>query len=208
MKKLFLFSLSLMFILSVQSIAQDSDQTDPMMKAWMEYMTPGQTHEMLAQANGSWTAKSTMWMMPESEPMETEGTMTNEMILGGRYQKSTFTGNMMGMPFEGMSLLAFDNASKEFYSIWIDNMGTGMMMSKGKYDEGSKMVNMKGTYVDPMTGNEEPFRQTFQVVDENHHVMEMFMNMEGKEYTHRFYSSVKITAVERAVFGVAKPRRL
>jgi hypothetical protein len=108
--------------------------------------------------------------------------MTNEMILGGRYQKSTYTGNVMNMPMEGMSLLAYDNAAKEFYSIWIDNMGTGMMTSKGKYDEATKMVDMKGTYVDPMTGKEEPFRQTMQNIDDNHQVMEMFMFMEGKEY--------------------------
>ena len=169
-------------MLSISSVAQDEGVNQEQMKAWQEYMTPGPTHEMLAKANGSWKAKMTMWMMPDSEPMEAEGMMTNEMILGGRYQKSTYSGNMMGMPMEGMSLLAYDNASKEFYNIWIDNMGTGMMTSKGKYDEGSKMVDMKGTYVDPMTGKEEPFRQTMQIVDDNHHVMEMFMYMEGKEY--------------------------
>ena len=178
--KLFLSAIFCSMMLSVASFAQDASEDQ--MKAWQEYMTPSATHEMIAKANGTWTAKTTMWMMPDSKPMENEGTMTNEMILGGRYQKSTFKGDMMGMPFEGMSLLAYDNASKEFYSIWIDNMGTGMMMSKGKYDEGSKMVNMNGTFVDPMSGKEEPFRQTMQIVDDNHHVMEMFMNMDGKEY--------------------------
>jgi hypothetical protein len=176
--KLFLSMIFCFMMFSFISFAQDEEQ----MKAWQEYMTPGATHEMLAKSNGSWKATMTMWMMPDSEPMAAEGMMTNEMILGGRYQKSTYSGNIMNMPMEGMSLLAYDNAAKEFYNIWIDNMGTGMMMCKGKYEEGSNTVDMKGTYVDPMTGKEEPFRQTFQVVDDNHHVMEMFMYMEGKEF--------------------------
>jgi len=169
-------------MLSMLSFAQDDAAANDQMKAWQEYMTPSQTHEMLAKANGSWKTKLTMWMMPGAEPMESEGMMTNEMILGGRYQKSTFTGNMMGMPMEGMNLLAYDNASKEFYATWVDNMGTGMMTSKGKFNKETNMVEMKGTYVDPMTGKEEPFRQTMQVVDDNHHSMEMFMYMDSKEF--------------------------
>ena len=181
--KLFFSLIFCLMMLSIQSFAQeDATPNDEQMKAWMEYMTPSQTHEMLAKSNGTWKAKMTMWMSPDSEPTENEGMMANEMILGGRYQKSTFKGDFMGMPMEGMSLLAYDNASKEFYSIWIDNMGTGMMMSKGKYDESTKVVDMKGTYVDPMTGKEEPFRQTMQEVDDNHQAMEMFMFMDGKEY--------------------------
>ena len=181
--KLFFSLIFCLMMLSIQSFAQeDATPNDEQMKAWMEYMTPGTTHEMIAKSNGTWKAKMTMWMMPGSEPMQSEGMMTNEMILGGRYQKSTFKGDFMGMPMEGMSLLAYDNASKEFYSIWIDNMGTGMMMSKGKYDESTKVVDMRGTYVDPMTGKEEPFRQTMKEVDDNNQAMEMFMFMDGKEY--------------------------
>ena len=182
MKKLLLLMACCLMMLSMQSFAQEDAAANDKMKAWMEYMTPGKTHEMLAKSNGTWKTKLTMWMMPGAEPVENEGMSTNEMILGGRYQKSTFKGNFMDMPMEGMNLLAYDNASKEFYATWVDNLGTGMMMSKGKYNEETNMVEMEGTYVDPMTGKEEPFRQTMQVVDDNNHVMEMFMNYEGKEF--------------------------
>jgi len=169
-------------MISVQSLAQEDAAANPETQAWMEYMTPSQTHEMLAKSDGTWKTKITMWMMPDAEPTVSEGTTINEMILGGRYQKSTTTGDFMGMQMEGMNLLAFDNATKEYYATWIDNMGTGMMTSKGKYNEATKMVEMKGTYVDPMKKTEEPFRQTMQIVDDNNHVMEMFMNMDGKEF--------------------------
>jgi hypothetical protein len=183
MKKNFLFSIGILLVISVPSFAQEGEQMDPQMKAWMDYMTPGEMHQMLASSDGTWKTKISMWMAPGTEPMLSEGTSVNEMILGGRYQKSTHSGDFMGMPMEGMNLLGFDNATKEFYATWIDNMSTGMMISKGKYDGSTKKVNMKGTYVDPMDAKEKPFRQTFEIVDDNHHVMEMFMNDEsGKEF--------------------------
>ncbi|RPI70417.1 MAG: DUF1579 domain-containing protein [Ignavibacteriales bacterium] len=183
MKNILLFSVCLLMMFSFQSMAQEGEQMDPQMKAWMEYMTPGDMHKMLEKSNGTWNTKVTMWMAPGTEPMMSEGTTVNEMIFGGRYQKSSHSGDMMGMPMEGMNLLAFDNATEKFQSVWIDNMGTGMMLAEGKYDEATKKVDMNGTYVDPMDGTKKPFRQTFEVVDENTQVFEMFLNDEkGSEF--------------------------
>jgi len=59
--------------------AQDEMSADQ--KAWMDYMTPGPMHEMMAKSVGEWNTKSTFWMDPEGEPMECEGTAKFEMIL-------------------------------------------------------------------------------------------------------------------------------
>jgi Protein of unknown function (DUF1579) len=179
MKKLVLLSACWLMFFSIQSFGQDNDAA---MKAWMDYMTPGEMHEMLATAAGEWDTKSTYWMNPGDDPVVSEGTTNVEMILGGRYQKSTTTSEMMGMPFEGISITAFDNATKEFNNVWIDNMGTGVMTSKGKYDEATKKVVLKGTYVDPISGNDEPFMETYEVVDMDHHKLEMFTYPEGQEF--------------------------
>jgi hypothetical protein len=182
MKNLFLFIFSFC-VISVFTFAQEGEmEMTEEMKVWMDYMTPGPMHEMLASANGEWDTKVTFWMMPGVEPQTSTGTTTNEMILGGRYQKTTHHGDMMGMPFEGMGLLAYDNATQKFYNIWIDNMGTGMMMSSGKFNKETNKAEMSGTFVDPMTGKEEPFKQTFEMIDENKHVFEMFMFHEGNEF--------------------------
>jgi hypothetical protein len=181
MKKLFLSSVCIM-LFSTVSFGQDSGEMNEEMQAWMEYMTPSETHNMMAESVGEWTTKSTFWMEPGGEPMVSEGTATAEMLLGGRYLQMTNKGNVMGMDFEGISTVAFDNASKEFINTWIDNMGTGLMICKGKFNEETGKVEMEGTYVDPMTGNEEPFRQTFQAVDNDHHLVEMFTYKGGEEF--------------------------
>jgi len=160
--------------------AQDEMSADQ--KAWMEYMTPGPMHEMMAGSVGEWKSKNTFWMDPAGEPMVSEGTVKFEMIMGGRYMKSTHKGMVMGMPFTGMMLQAYDNATKEFIAIWIDNLGTGMSVSKGTYDEGTRILKSKGTMIDPMSGKEVYYRQTIQLIDDNHQVVEMFILEDGKEF--------------------------
>ncbi|HEY0679251.1 MAG TPA: DUF1579 domain-containing protein [Chitinophagaceae bacterium] len=154
-----------------------------MMKAWQEYMTPGEMHAMLAKDNGVWNAEVTMWMSPDAPPQKSTGVATNKMILGGRYQQATFKGNFNGMPFEGLSTLAYDNSKKKFVNTWIDNMGTGIMTMEGTYDAATKTINFEGSSTDPTTGKECKMREIFKPVDENTQVMEMYATYPGgKEY--------------------------
>jgi len=54
-----------------------------------------------------------------------------------------------------MGLDGFDNATKRIPKYWIDNMGTGVMYMKGKWDDDSKSFIYTGNVVNPMTGKEE-----------------------------------------------------
>jgi hypothetical protein len=158
-------------------------QTEAEMKAWMEYMTPGEIHKEMAKWDGEWNEDLTMWMAPGAPAQKSTATCVNKMILGGRYQSSMHTGSFNGMPFEGMSTVAYDNVKKTFVTTWIDNMGTGMMVMEGKWDEKTKTLNTKGKQTDPMTGKDMAVRETFQIIDDNTQKMEMFMTPAGgKEY--------------------------
>ena len=177
---LIIFAVSLFNIST--TFAQEGGEQSAEMLAWMEYMTPGPMHEMMAKTAGEWNVNTKFWMDPAGEPMETEGKATVEMILGGRYMKSTHIGTMMGMPFEGINLQGYDNASGEFMAIWIDNMGTGFSISKGKYDEATNSINFEGSMLDPITKEDMKFRQVVRIIDDNHHLFEMYMNYNGKEF--------------------------
>ena len=120
-------------------------------------------------------------MDPSAPPTVSEGRAVNEMILGGRYLKAMNYSDVMGMPMEGMNIVAYDKATNEFFSFWIDNMGTGMTMARGKYDDNSKVCDMKGTMVDPMTGKEMEYRQTMKFIDDDNQLFEMYMVGDGKE---------------------------
>ena len=151
-----------------------------MQKAWEAYMTPGDAHKMMAAEEGKWNNEITFWMGSEEE--KATSTAEVKMIMGGRYQVGKYTGDMMGMAFEGQSTLAYDNATKEYISTWIDNMGTGLGVLRGTYDEARKSTTLTGSMVDPITGKEKQVREVYTIVDDNTRKMEMYeTGADGKE---------------------------
>jgi hypothetical protein len=181
MKKLAL-TMNLLLLLA-SGIPLHAQMDEASQKAWMEYSTPGDVHKMMAKSDGQWKGDVTWWMAPGQQPMHSTTTSTNTMIMGGRYQQSIDKGDMMGMPFEGMNILGYDNAKKMFVSTWVDNMGTGMMNMEGTWDEATKSVTMKGKSYDPMTKKAMNIRQVFKYIDDNNQMLEMYMIMpEGKEF--------------------------
>jgi len=179
----YIIMILILLLLTGFVIAQDEENDMATnQKAWMEYMTPGSMHEMMAKSVGEWKAKSTFWMTPDAEPMETEGIATSEMIMGGRYLKTVHNGTMMGMPFEGMNLQGFDNATNKFTSVWFDNLGTGISVSTGIYEAKRNSIFFTGSMVDPVSGEDIEYKQIVKFIDDNHQVFEMYTEYEGKEY--------------------------
>ncbi|HSW55926.1 MAG TPA: DUF1579 domain-containing protein [Ignavibacteriaceae bacterium] len=162
--------------------AQDAEDQAAQMQIWTEYMTPGPMHQMLASQAGDWKTISRYWMDPAGEPMETEGTGKTEMILGGRYQKSTHKSMMMGMPTEGIFLMGYDNATQEFTAVWIDNIGTGTAVAKGRYDESTNSITLNGAMVDPMSKQEVNFREVLKFLDDDNQLLEMYVVYNDQEF--------------------------
>jgi hypothetical protein len=178
----------------VSLFAQDNkEDMAAAQKIMMEYMTPGVYHERLAKSVGDWTAKMQFWTAPNGEPMLAEGSVKAEMILGGRYLQMKYTSSFMGMPYEGISTDGYDNGKKVFFNTWVDNMGTGIMYSVGKYDDQTKQIVYAGNMYDPTLGKEVPYRQIVQMVDDTHMVMEMFYPnpKDGKEFKAMHVDYVK-----------------
>jgi hypothetical protein len=112
-------------------------------------------------------------MEPGAPPQEAAATSVSESVLGGRYLVEEMSGMMMGMPFEGRGTFGYDNAKDQYFMSWIDNMGTGMMVGWGSLE--GNTVTYTGTFVDPATGEDQPFRSVVTDVDPNHMIMEMYV---------------------------------
>ena len=154
------------------------------MNAMMEAGKLGEPHKMLAKGNGTWAADMTIWRGIDAPASKMSGTQVTTSILDGHYQQSKFSGNFMGMPFEGISTVAYDNTTKEYVSTWIENMSTSMMIMKGNWDDASKSITFTGKQKNPANGIECTMREVYKVVDDNNHVMEMYGpdGKTGKEY--------------------------
>ncbi len=179
MKSLFRFSFVLILLFSFITFAQDADQ-EVMMKEWQTYMTPGPEHQMLMDMVGEWEGDITMWMDPSQPPQTTTGTTKYESVMDGRYIIGHYSGVMMGMPFNGMDLTGYDNALKVFQNLWIDNLGTGMMITEGTYDKSSNSLTYKGKMVVP-SGQKVDVRNVVKIIDKNHSTFEMYVDMGAGE---------------------------
>ncbi len=156
-----------------------------MMKAMMDYGTLGKMHEMMASWNGTWNEETIWWEYDGAAPQTSMGTTVNSMILGGRYQSSKHSSTMMGMPFEGISTLAYDNATKQFSSTWVDTWSTGIMTMAGPWDEATKTGTLNGIMPDICRpGKTCAMKQVFTIVDDNTQNMVMYGPdpKTGKEY--------------------------
>ena len=154
-----------------------------MMKNWQDYMTPGDMHKMMAKWDGTWNGEVTMWMYPGAPEQKSSSTAMNKMIMNGLYQQSTHAGDMMGMPFNGMSTVGYDIHRKEFVSTWVDNMGSGIMVLKGPWDEATKTIILKGKMVDAGTKADTDVKETFKIIDDNNQEMAMYVTTpDGKEF--------------------------
>ncbi|MEI9943688.1 MAG: DUF1579 domain-containing protein [Chitinophagaceae bacterium] len=155
-----------------------------MEKAWMESMAIGEPHKIMAKGAGTWTGDVTMWMADGAPPMKSTSTSVNTMLFGGLYQQAKHSGTMMRQPFEGISTMAYDNTTKEFVSTWIDNMGSGIMLMKGNWNDATKSITLTGKMKNPANGLDCSMREVFKIVDDNHQVLEMYGPdpATGKEY--------------------------
>lgn len=160
-----------------------------MMAKMMELGKPGENHKLLADLAGNWTYKVKFWMVPGGPVHESGGTATRKPIMDGRFFVVDVSGKMQ-MPgpdgkmkesdFKGHSLEGYDNVKGKFVSGWIDNMGTGLLMSEGTYDPATKTF----TYIadtEMMPGMKMKVRETVKVVDKDHHVFEWYEDHGGKE---------------------------
>lgn len=148
------------------------------MKTMMEVGTPGAEQQMLAKSDGNWKAETSMWMSPDAPPTKGTATVTNKMVLGGRYQESNWKGMMdmggMQMPFEGTATTGYDKGRKMWVSSWIDNMSTGIMNMEGTWDDATKTATYTGKMLCPANGKWCEMKQTMKMVDDNTQVMEMW----------------------------------
>jgi hypothetical protein len=152
-----------------------------MMEAWKAYMTPSEGHKKMEPMIGSWTAKTTSWMAPGAPPMESMGEASMKWILGGRYVQQDFKSTFMNQPFEGIGIFAFDNATKQYVSSWIDSMSTGLMLMKGKEDAKGKLVQT-GAFDDFMTKKPVKMKSAVTWKDADTMLFEMWSEAEGKMF--------------------------
>ncbi len=160
-----------------------------MMEAMMKLATPGAAHKHLEQWAGDWNLVVKSWMAPDAPVEESKATASSKLIMGGRYLVEKVNGSWdMGgqiMEFEGMAIMGFDNQKQQFFSLWFDNFGTGLMEQWGTGTPDGKSITTAGRTFNPMVGSEVDVKSITRVIDAKTRSMEMWMpGPDGKMFKH------------------------
>ena len=161
--------------------AQKPDDAE-MMAKMMELSKLNDNHKLLAAMAGTWSYTVKMWMDPKGNPSESTGTAVRKAVMDGRFVTGDYSGKfkmpgadgkMKDMNFKGMSIDGYDNVKQKFVSAWVDNMGTGIMLSEGTYDASTKTFTYTGEY-EAMPGMKCKIREVIKNTDKDHMSMEYF----------------------------------
>ncbi len=150
------------------------------MEIYQKVGTPGDPHKLLAKLEGSWTTRSKGWIEPDKPPMESSGTCEQKMLLDGRYLQQVYTGDMMGMPFTGISIMGYNNHTKKFESVWIDTMSTGVFYFVGPGSADGRTITQECSYDDPVKGPSR-WRTVTRLKNDDTLEFEMFLSSKGKK---------------------------
>lgn len=126
---------------------------DAAMEKMMAAANPGPEHAWLLEDVGSWKGTSKSWPGVGAEPMSMPAAFTVTALLGGRFTSCRYTATSEGMPnFEGFAITGYDNAAREFQSMWIDTYGTTMMTGSGKRSADGRTIEMTFGFFCPVRG--------------------------------------------------------
>ena len=146
---------------------------EEMMAAMEKLGAVTENHKKMEAMVGEWKADVKVWMAP-GEPQRSEGTSKNEMILGGRFVKSEFSGTMMGKPFKGIGINGYDNHKGKFTGLWLDDMSTSYMASEGTLDSSGKVLTLTSEFDCPVRKQKVKMRMVTTLIDNDTHKLEMF----------------------------------
>ncbi|MFZ6664608.1 DUF1579 family protein [Peijinzhouia sedimentorum] len=158
-----------LFLLFTSTIMNAQDQ-DP----WAEYMTPSAIHSLLSQYTGSFTMEITMSMGEGNEPTVITVDSEHQMLLGGRFLEMKQQGLMMGMEYQAMMTLGFNNTDKKMALTTITNMGTGTLSLYGDWNENTNSAILLGTLTNPVSKSTINVKQVITFVDNNILLIESF----------------------------------
>ncbi len=160
-------------VLAKDKKAEKPMDKEAMMELWKKLAVPGEPHKLFASLAGNWTTTTKEWMEPGKPPTESTGTADMKMLLDGRFLYQEYNGQMMGQPFSGIGIDAYDNMSKKYVTAWMDSMGTGIFLMEGTASADGKTITLKGSHPEP-GGGKMTHRAIWKIVDSNTQTFEMY----------------------------------
>lgn len=131
---------------------------------WTSLSKPGSSHQLLSMFAGAWDVRITFWSSPDAHPQDSVGTSQLTWILGDRFLKEDFEGDVLGERYNGLGLMGYDAAARRFMTVWLDSLNTAIAYQQGVYDPDAKSFELTGEMYDPLLGRKKTTRSEIQVL--------------------------------------------
>eukprot|EP00913_Durusdinium_trenchii_P005925 g5537.t1 len=163
---------------TLESDAMTTESPDAMAD-FAELAKPAAEHALFEPFIGEFNARVTAWCGSDAEPMTSTGTMTNRLILGGKFIEHDYQDD--ADMYQGKGYWGYNTVDKRWEGVWIDSMCSFMNIEQGSHNPANNTWGMTGQMTDPMSGKRLRKRSLITLTDSDHHTMEMFHAEEGAE---------------------------
>ncbi len=162
---LIVLALSSLSLFSFTSFQESPGESLAKMEQLGEFLaTPSEQHSFFQHFVGDWTTSTSVYGMEPSS-----GVASNNLILGDRYLEGTYSGALMGTPYEGKMTLGFDKYKRKYVVTFIDTLGTSIKYAEGMLDKSKRTLSLWGPMDEWMTGeHDKVVLYRFVIQDENH----------------------------------------
>ena len=151
-----------------------------MMRKAEEAGRPGPEHKALEMLVGDWKAEVKCWMEPDGAPQVSQATAKVSWTMNGRFLQEDFSGEMMGKPFQGRTVIGFDNVKRIYQSVWVSDMQTSMFVTEGFGENDT--ITLEGTSSCGATGQTDmPMKVVLRTISPDKRTFEMFDTSRGSD---------------------------
>jgi hypothetical protein len=137
-------------------------------------------HKWLQPLVGKWNTKARQWL-GTPKPETATGHAEVKAILGGRFVEEHYDSVIFGKPYQGQGVTGYDTRTKKFVSSWVDTWGTWITVEEGTADATGKTLTLTAQDYDSATGKTRPVKFIYSIDTNDHHVMRMYEQIQGKE---------------------------
>jgi len=116
-----------------------------------------------------------MWVAAGKPPQIDRGSAVVSPVLGGSRLRQELHIDAKDKPFDGLGYFGYDNATREYYSTWMDINFPGLIVATGGFDAASARYTFRAMVPDSTKpGTQIPLREVLHVIDANHFMYEYY----------------------------------
>lgn len=139
---------------------------------------PVLAHRHLLLFAGEWEKQVSVEASPGTDPVTATGTMTNDLILGGRFLQMRQTTGV-----EALVILGFDDRVGKYTLHAIGSNGNFAVDARGEFREEDKSLILDGVDVDPAMRTQLPFRFVYRSTGTDSYERELLFQFEEGVWT-------------------------